>query len=95
MGPSPRGIKYHSLRNATIFRQGHPVWYMAASASDPDSPGDVVDLSEPREIQIKLPVSIHVKLQSLKIAKGKQIRKVVLEALEAYFKTVDQEKQHR
>lgn len=43
------------------------------------------DLNEQREIKVKLPVSLHIKLHGLKITKHKPISEVVLEALEDYF----------
>lgn len=43
------------------------------------------NLNEAREIKVKLPVSLHIKLHGLKITKHRSISQVVLEALEDYF----------
>ena len=51
-------------------------------------PGDP-DLSEAREIKVKLPVSLHIKLHGIKITRHRSISQVVLEALEEYFKKLE------
>lgn len=51
--------------------------------------GDDVDLDELREIKVKLPVNLHIRLQSLKIIKGVAISRMVLDALESYFEKLE------
>ena len=47
------------------------------------------DLTEAREIKVKLPVSLHIKLHGIKITRHRSISQVVLEALEEYFKKME------
>ena len=47
------------------------------------------DLTEQREIKVKLPVSLHIKLHGIKITRHRSISQVVLEALEDYFKRME------
>ena len=47
------------------------------------------DLAEAREIKVKLPVSLHIKLHGIKITRHRSISQVVLEALEEYFKKME------
>lgn len=47
------------------------------------------DLTEAREIKVKLPVSLHIKLHGIKITRHRSISAVVLEALEEYFKKLE------
>lgn len=57
-----------------------------ASRIPPSHEGmETTDLSEPREIKVRLPIALHIKLHSLKITKGRAISVVVSEALEQYF----------
>lgn len=55
---------------------------MAKKAVEPD-------LNEAREIKVKLPVSLHIKLHGIKITRHRSISQVVLEALEEYFKKME------
>jgi hypothetical protein len=55
---------------------------MARAPSDPS-------LQEAREIKVKLPVSLHIKLHGIKITKHRSISQVVLEALEDYFRKME------
>lgn len=48
------------------------------------------NLNEAREIKVKLPVSLHIKLHGLKITKHRSISQVVLEALEDYFARLEE-----
>jgi hypothetical protein len=50
---------------------------------------DQPDLTEAREIKVKLPVSLHIKLHGIKITRHRSISQVVLEALEEYFKKME------
>ncbi len=43
-----------------------------------------------KEIKVKLPVSQHIKLHSLKITRNKSISDVVAQALEDYFSKLEQ-----
>lgn len=54
------------------------------SLSEPPLREDV-DFQELRELKVRLPVNLHIRLQSLKITKGVTISQVVLDALESYF----------
>ena len=47
------------------------------------------DMTEAREIKVKLPVSLHIKLHGIKITRHRSISQVVLEALEEYFKKME------
>lgn len=49
------------------------------------SPSVHVDLDEQREIKVKLPIELHLKLHALKITRRKGLSQVVLEALEQYL----------
>lgn len=40
-----------------------------------------------KEIRIKIPTALHVKLHSIRLLKGKSISEAVTEALEEYFST--------
>ena len=53
------------------------------------------NLNEAREIKVKLPVSLHIKLHGLKITKHRSISQVVLEALEEYFRRMEKESSER
>lgn len=44
-----------------------------------------------KEIKVKLPVSQHIKLHSLKITRNKSISDVVAQALEDYFSKLEKE----
>lgn len=50
---------------------------------------DEPNLSEAREIKVKLPISLHIKLHGIKITKHRSISQVVHEALEEYFKKLE------
>lgn len=39
-----------------------------------------------KEVKVKIPLTYHVKLHSMKVLTGKQISDTVTEALEAYFR---------
>ena len=45
------------------------------------------DLSQEKEVKVKIPMSYHVRLHSMKVLTGKPISDAVTEALEAYFQT--------
>lgn len=45
------------------------------------------DPDRQKEVKVKIPVSYHVKLHSMKVLTGKQISDAITEALEAYFAT--------
>lgn len=45
------------------------------------------DPNRQKEVKVKIPVSFHVKLHSMKVLTGKQISDAVTEALEVYFQT--------
>ena len=45
------------------------------------------DLSQEKEVKVKIPMSFHVRLHSMKVLTGKPISDAVTEALEAYFQT--------
>lgn len=47
---------------------------------------DALEGRPAREMKVKLPVSFHVRLHSMKILTGKPISDVVTEALDAYFR---------
>lgn len=49
------------------------------------------DMAEAREIKVKLPVSLHIKLHGIKITRHRSISQVVLEALEEYFRKMERE----
>ncbi|HUR67757.1 MAG TPA: hypothetical protein VM370_00800 [Candidatus Thermoplasmatota archaeon] len=38
-----------------------------------------------KEVKVKIPVSHHIKLHSMKVLTGKQISDAITEALDAYF----------
>ena len=40
-----------------------------------------------KEVKVKIPVSHHIKLHSMKVLTGKQISDAITEALDAYFRT--------
>jgi hypothetical protein len=61
---------------------------MDAPDGAPKKPSEP-DLSEAREIKVKLPVSLHIKLHGIKITRHRSISQVVLEALEEYFKKME------
>jgi hypothetical protein len=42
-------------------------------------------LDRVKEVKVKIPVSYHIKLHSMKVLTGKQISDAVTEALEVYF----------
>jgi hypothetical protein len=52
-------------------------------------PAGEPDLTEAREIKVKLPVSLHIKLHGIKITRHRSISQVVLEALEEYFRRME------
>lgn len=43
------------------------------------------DLTEGKELKVKIPVQYHVKLHSIKILEGTQMRETIMAALDAYF----------
>ena len=43
------------------------------------------DTSRAKEVKVKIPVSHHIKLHSMKVLTGKQISDAITEALDAYF----------
>jgi len=43
------------------------------------------DISRAKEVKVKIPVSHHIKLHSMKVLTGKQISDAITEALDAYF----------
>lgn len=45
------------------------------------------DLDLVKELKVKIPVAYHVKLHSLKILTGKQMRETIVEALDEYFRS--------
>ena len=45
------------------------------------------DPTRAKEVKVKIPVSYHVRLHSMKVLTGKPISDAVTEALEAYFQT--------
>lgn len=66
------------------------------SAQDPGKPGDRLFSFEDeaamrtlKEIKVKLPVSQHIKLHSLKITQNRPISEVVKLALEDYFQRLE------
>ncbi|MFA5862309.1 MAG: hypothetical protein WDA16_11510 [Candidatus Thermoplasmatota archaeon] len=44
-----------------------------------------LDLTRSKEVKVKIPVSHHIKLHSMKVLTGKQISDAITEALDAYF----------
>ena len=44
-----------------------------------------VDPNRSKEVKVKIPVSHHIKLHSMKVLTGKQISDAITEALDAYF----------
>lgn len=87
-GCSPGGVKPESVNHSHGSGPGcvpltdEPI--VRPRAGEPD-------LSEAREIKVKLPVSLHIKLHGLKITKHRAISDVVLEALEDYFARLERE----
>ncbi|HLE47867.1 MAG TPA: hypothetical protein VI818_06180 [Candidatus Thermoplasmatota archaeon] len=63
----------------------------------PNLPTDAAEpnLNEAREIKVKLPVSLHIKLHGIKITRHRSISQVVLEALEEYFRRMENGKVER
>ncbi len=63
---------------------------MQGAGIDPmaNAPKDA-NLQEAREIKVKLPVSLHIKLHGIKITRHRSISQVVLEALEDYFRKLE------
>ena len=47
------------------------------------------DPARAKEVKVKIPVSHHIKLHSMKVLTGKQISDAITEALDAYFATQD------
>ena len=43
------------------------------------------DEYDPREVKVRIPVRLHLKLHTIKVLTGKPISDCVTEALEAYF----------
>ena len=43
--------------------------------------------NQDKEVKVKIPMSYHVRLHSMKVLTGKPISDAVTEALEAYFQT--------
>ena len=43
------------------------------------------DIARAKEVKVKIPVSHHIKLHSMKVLTGKQISDAITEALDAYF----------
>lgn len=43
------------------------------------------DPNRAKEVKVKIPVSHHIKLHSMKVLTGKQISDAITEALDAYF----------
>lgn len=67
-----------------------PAMPNSAETPEPASrDGSDADLSEAREIKVKLPISLHIKLHGIKITKHRSISQVVLEALEEYFRKLE------
>lgn len=50
---------------------------------------DPADLHELKEIKLRLPVAMHIRLHSVKIMDNRTISDVVTEAVEAYFAKMD------
>ena len=46
-----------------------------------------IDAGRAKEVKVKIPVSHHIKLHSMKVLTGKQISDAITEALDAYFAT--------
>jgi len=46
-----------------------------------------IDPARAKEVKVKIPVSHHIKLHSMKVLTGKQISDAITEALDAYFAT--------
>jgi hypothetical protein len=44
-----------------------------------------LDTACAKEVKVKIPVSHHIKLHSMKVLTGKQISDAITEALDAYF----------
>lgn len=44
-----------------------------------------IDPSREKEVKVKIPVSHHIRLHSMKVLTGKQISDAITEALDAYF----------
>lgn len=44
-----------------------------------------LDPTRAKEVKVKIPVSHHIKLHSMKVLTGKQISDAITEALDAYF----------
>lgn len=44
-----------------------------------------IDHARAKEVKVKIPVSHHIKLHSMKVLTGKQISDAITEALDAYF----------
>lgn len=45
------------------------------------------DPTRAKEVKVKIPVSHHIKLHSMKVLTGKQISDAITEALDAYFQS--------
>jgi hypothetical protein len=45
------------------------------------------DTQRAKEVKVKIPVSHHIKLHSMKVLTGKQISDAITEALDAYFRS--------
>lgn len=45
------------------------------------------DQTRAKEVKVKIPVSYHIKLHSMKVLTGKQISDAITEALQVYFQT--------
>ena len=46
-----------------------------------------LDAARAKEVKVKIPVSHHIKLHSMKVLTGKQISDAITEALDVYFAT--------
>ena len=44
-----------------------------------------IDPAREKEVKVKIPVSHHIRLHSMKVLTGKQISDAITEALDAYF----------
>lgn len=52
-------------------------------------PPKSVELDRVKEVKVKIPLSYHVRLHSMKVLTGKQISDAVKEALDAYFTAIE------
>lgn len=52
-------------------------------------PAKPIELDRVKEVKVKIPVSYHIRLHSMKVLTGKQISDAVKEALDAYFTAIE------